>query len=65
MKPLEKVFVVRWWSRSAVTFKEDITLNPTEFKELLFASGDAVSVNVWSVSELMEFHDAKFWDQEE
>lgn len=52
---LSQVYVIRWWSRSAVNFMSDMTMNPTEYRNLLQASGDAVSIEIWSVGDLLEF----------
>ena len=57
MKPTETMFVIRWWSRSAVSTMEDITLNPSEYRNLLNLSGDAVNIRVWSVADLLEILD--------
>lgn len=52
---LNQMYVVRWWSRSAVNFMSDMTMNPTEYRNLLHASGDAVSIEIWAVGDLLEF----------
>lgn len=57
MNPCEKLYVFRWWSKSAVKRMEDVTLNPSEFLHLLHASGDAMDIERWSISELLEIKD--------
>lgn len=54
MNATEKIFVARWWSKSAVTHMEDITLNPTEFNCLLVSSNDAIDIQFWSIAQLLE-----------
>jgi len=51
---LNQIYVIRWWSRSAVMFMEDLTTNPTEYRNMLQAAGDAASIETHSVQDLLE-----------
>lgn len=57
MKATEKIFVARWWSKSAVAYMEDITMNPAEFNCLLVSSNDAIDIQFWSIAQLLEIMD--------
>ena len=51
---LNQIYVIRWWSKSAVTFMEDLTMNPTEYRNMLQDAGDATAIEIHSVKDLLD-----------